>query len=177
MEIRFALITLAPIGPVWAGWTVQGLCWLVPHPDEASFRQAIAKRHPGAQLVPDEAGGARWAADLAAWLRGEVADLPVDDRGLTPFERKVLAACRSIPRGEVRSYGELAKMIGQPTASRAVGGVMARNPVPLLLPCHRVVQSGGKLGHYGLGGPSVKEQLLALEGALPVRKQGLLDME
>lgn len=167
MEIRFASIVVDPVGELWAGWTDEGLCWLVPAPDEATFRQQIAKRYPRAELVLDEAGGARWAADLAAWLSGNVADLLVDYRGLTPFERKVLTACRSIPRGEVRSYGELAQMIGQPTASRAVGGVMARNPIPLLLPCHRVVQTGGQLGHYGLGGTPVKERLLELEGALP----------
>lgn len=169
MEIRFARVLLEPIGELWAGWTENGLCWLVPHETEAEFRQRIARRYPRAELVEDEAGGARWAADLVAWLAGKVASLPVELRGLTPFERKVLSACATIPRGEVRSYGELAAMVGQPTASRAVGGVMSRNPVPLLLPCHRVVQSGGSLGHYGLGGTPVKERLLQMEGALPLQ--------
>lgn len=169
MEIRFAPITIEPIGGLWAGWTENGLCWLVPHESEAEFRERILRRYPRAELIPDAEGGARWAADLTAWLVGKVATLPVEMRGLTPFERKVLTACAAIPRGEVRSYGELAAMVEQPTASRAVGGVMARNPIPLLLPCHRVVQSGGKLGYYGLGGTPMKEKLLAIEGFLPLR--------
>lgn len=179
MEIHFAQISVEPAGQLWAGWSDQGLCWLLPAPDEATFRRAIMKRYPTASLQPDAEAGARWATDLAAWLAGRIADLPVDDQGLTPFERRVLSACRAIPRGEVRSYGELARQVGQPTASRAVGGVMARNPIPLLLPCHRVVQSGGGLGHYSLGGPSVKVALLRLEGALQRLSpaQGLLPLE
>lgn len=179
MEIRFAQISVEPAGQLWAGWSEKGLCWLLPAPDEATFRQQITKRYPTATLEPDPEGGARWASHLAAWLAGRVAELPVDFAGLTPFERKVLTACQAIPRGEVRSYGELARQVGQPTASRAVGGVMARNPIPLLLPCHRVVQSGGGLGHYSLGGPSVKVALLRLEGALQNLSlaQGLLPLE
>jgi O-6-methylguanine DNA methyltransferase len=80
----------------------------------------------------------------------------------TDFQRKVWEACASIPYGETRSYGELAAIIGNPKAMRAVGSALGRNPVPILLPCHRVLQSGGKLGGFGWG-LNVKQKLLNLE--------------
>jgi methylated-DNA-[protein]-cysteine S-methyltransferase len=80
----------------------------------------------------------------------------------TIFQQQVWLACAKIPYGETRSYGELAAMIGNPKAMRAVGSALGRNPVPILLPCHRVLQSGGKLGGFGWG-LNVKQKLLNLE--------------
>ncbi len=82
---------------------------------------------------------------------------------LPEFSRRVLRACNRIPAGEVRSYQELAVKVGKPGGARAVGRVMARNPVPLLIPCHRVVKARGYLGGFG-GGPRWKEFLLGREG-------------
>jgi methylated-DNA-[protein]-cysteine S-methyltransferase len=84
--------------------------------------------------------------------------------GLTPFQRKVLVAISKIPPGETMTYGDVAKAAGKPGAARAVGNVMARNPIPLILPCHRVVASNG-LGGF-TGGLDMKRKLLKLEGAL-----------
>lgn len=93
---------------------------------------------------------------------------PVDLTRAGPFEREVLAVLRRIPAGEVRTYGEVARAVGQPGAARAVGTACARNPVPLLIPCHRVVRSDGGLGGYSLtGGVGLKRRLLDAEGALP----------
>ncbi len=83
--------------------------------------------------------------------------------GMTPFQRSVLEAIRVIPAGKTMEYGEVAKMVGRPGAARAVGNVMAANPIPLVVPCHRVVASRG-LGGYS-GGLEVKRKLLKLEGA------------
>jgi len=83
---------------------------------------------------------------------------------MTPFQRKVLKAIRKIPPGKTMTYGDVAKAAGKPGAARAVGNVMARNPIPLILPCHRVVASNG-LGGF-TGGLKVKRKLLRLEGAL-----------
>ncbi|MGH9456141.1 MAG: methylated-DNA--[protein]-cysteine S-methyltransferase [Thermoanaerobaculia bacterium] len=98
-------------------------------------------------------------------LRGEdPGKVELDLSELTEFERAVLDKLRTIPRGEVRPYRWLAAEVGRPTAVRAVGNVMARNPIPLILPCHRVVPNGGGVGNYGLGGPDVKRTLLQTEG-------------
>ncbi len=87
----------------------------------------------------------------------------VDISDLTPFEQAVLRAAAQIPRGEVRSYSWLAQQVGHPKAARAVGQVMAKNPLPLLFPCHRVVDSSGALHNYGYG-IDMKAHLLKLEG-------------
>jgi O-6-methylguanine DNA methyltransferase len=95
---------------------------------------------------------------------GTPGRLPVDLRSRTPFEVKVLGIAASIPRGEVRPYGWLAREADRPDAARAVGATMARNPIPLIIPCHRVVRSDGHLGEYSLGGSHNKVDLLSHEG-------------
>jgi O-6-methylguanine DNA methyltransferase len=84
--------------------------------------------------------------------------------GLTPFQQRVLTKVREIPRGEVRPYTWVAREIGSPGAVRAVGTALAKNPIPLLIPCHRVVHSEGSLGAYSAGGPALKERILVFEG-------------
>jgi len=102
--------------------------------------------------------------EFAAGVRVDFSDVRVDDRDWTPFQRKVRAACRRIPLGETRTYAELAAAVGSPQAARAVGRVMATNPVPIVIPCHRVVGSGGGLGGFSaIGGLATKRKLLALE--------------
>jgi methylated-DNA-[protein]-cysteine S-methyltransferase len=83
---------------------------------------------------------------------------------LTPFARKVLSACSKIPAGKTVSYSQLASMIGKPRASRAVGSALAKNPIPLIIPCHRVIHSDGSLGNFSaMGGTDTKRKLIALE--------------
>ncbi|HET6549297.1 MAG TPA: methylated-DNA--[protein]-cysteine S-methyltransferase [Solirubrobacter sp.] len=100
---------------------------------------------------------------------GHPPDLPVDLRLMTaPFRRAVLEKLREVPSGQTVSYGELARRAGNPKAARAVGTACARNPIPIVVPCHRVLPGTGRLGNYG-GGPERKRALLELEGALPSR--------
>jgi O-6-methylguanine DNA methyltransferase len=87
-----------------------------------------------------------------------------DLRSVTEFERAVLFKALEIPRGEVRTYGWIAAEIGHPAAVRAVGSALRKNPVPVLIPCHRVVRSDGHLGQYALGGSDAKRAILAAEG-------------
>jgi methylated-DNA-[protein]-cysteine S-methyltransferase len=102
--------------------------------------------------------------DYAAGLPVDFSDVPVDPGPMTTFRRRVMLACRSIPYGETRSYGELAAKAGSPRAARAVGNCMAGNPVPLIVPCHRVVRIGNDPGPFSApGGTRMKVRLLRLE--------------
>jgi O-6-methylguanine DNA methyltransferase len=100
---------------------------------------------------------------LQEYFRGERKQfqMTLDLRG-TPFQQRVWKALREIPYGETRSYGEIAVAVGNPHAVRAVGQANGKNPIPIIVPCHRVIQSDGKLGGFG-GGLDLKEILLALE--------------
>jgi methylated-DNA-[protein]-cysteine S-methyltransferase len=114
----------------------------------------------------------QWAASLIARLKlfaaGEkvdFADVPLSLEHLTTFGTRVIAACRSIPWGQTKSYGELAAECGSPGAARAVGSVMAKNRYPLIVPCHRVLAADGDLGGYSApDGLAMKRRLLAMEG-------------
>jgi methylated-DNA-[protein]-cysteine S-methyltransferase len=105
---------------------------------------------------------------LVAYLEGQpddFQDIPVDPGPLTGFQAKVVRCCRRIPFGSTLTYGQLAAKAGSPGAARAVGNCMARNPIPLVIPCHRVVASTGDLGGYSAqGGVAIKARLLAIEG-------------
>ena len=105
--------------------------------------------------------------------RGRPGLLPIDYRSVTTFQRTILELAATIPRGQVRPYSWLARSAGQPGAARAVGSTMARNPVPLIVPCHRVIRSDGKIGNYSLGGPKNKWELLSFEGAEPDRIESI----
>lgn len=127
------------------------------HMDARKPRAGVPTEHPYlARILEQIAHGS-----------DDLRDVPVE-LALGPFERRVVEALREIPRGTVLTYGELARRLGHPGAARAVGNALAKNPVPLLLPCHRVVPSTGGVGNYsgGEGGPT-KERLLQQEGAWP----------
>ena len=113
----------------------------------------------------DDAGGL--PERLRRYARGQPVPFPdaLDFAAATPFQRAVWQATQEIPCGQTRSYGWLAARVGRPRAARAVGQAMAANPWPIIVPCHRVVSSNGRLGGYG-GGLDVKERLLLLEGAI-----------
>jgi O-6-methylguanine DNA methyltransferase len=111
-----------------------------------------------------------WAKEIGRALElGRPGSLPVDLGGMSEFRQRILRIAATIPRGEVRPYSWLAMEVGSPGAARAVGSTMAHNPVPLIVPCHRVVRSDGRIGQYSLGGPHNKWSLLTWEGADPGR--------
>ncbi len=116
-----------------------------------------------ARFIPDPSLIGDAIRQLRAYFAGELEnfDLPLAPEG-TPFQRKVWDELCKIPYGETISYGELAKRIGNPNASRAVGLANGSNPIPIVIPCHRVIGSNGQLTGYG-GGLPIKEKLLALE--------------
>lgn len=114
----------------------------------------------------DDAALVEARRQLEAWFEGRLRsfDLPLAPRG-TPFQKRVWEEIRRIPFGATRSYGELARLLGRPSAARAVGGATGRNPLSIVVPCHRVIGSQGTLVGYG-GGLERKRFLLQLEGIL-----------
>ncbi len=145
------------------------------HPSEAAARKAISKRSAIApsESAADESADEALADEVLERLQGyaageavELNDIPVSVGHLSPFQRRVVTACRAIRPGQRRTYGELAAAAGSPGAARAVGQVMASNRVPLIVPCHRVVASGGGLGGFSAPqGLAMKRRLLAMEAA------------
>ena len=122
--------------------------------------------HIGRAVVPDPSPPRELLDAVDRLLAGRPVDPPptYDLRSVSPFARKVLTVTSDIPPGEVRSYAWVAASIGQPGAVRAVGTALGRNPIPLLIPCHRVVRTDGKIGHYAFGS-AMKRALLESEGA------------
>jgi methylated-DNA-[protein]-cysteine S-methyltransferase len=108
-----------------------------------------------------------------AYFDGEAVDFPdeVDVSSGTPFQRGVWEVCRRIPRGVTRSYSELAAETGRSEAARATGSALAKNPLPIIIPCHRVIAANGTLGGFS-GGLEMKRHMLELEGAFPVEHGG-----
>lgn len=169
---RIAAPTRCLVFPSALGWFA-----LVEH-DEAVAALSFGHASPRAALAAvgvrqldesylDETSSPRVARlqAYAAGARDDFRDVRVVLGDLTPFQHRVVARCRAIGYGRVKSYGALAQEVGQPRAARAVGRVMATNRVPIIIPCHRVLGAGGRLGGYSMGeGVETKRRLLALEG-------------
>lgn len=134
--------------------------------DPVSLPARLRRLYPDGHHDPDMLP--RLRKQFERYFAGERVhfDVPVDLTALTPFQREVLDACRTVAYGDTITYGQLARLIGRPDASRAVGGAMARNPIPLVLPCHRIVASSGRLGGFSAEqGVRLKQWLLDLEAS------------
>lgn len=161
--LRYAPI-VTPLGKLYVAYRGKAVCCAALESDGRSFERACARMF-GVRPIPDHRLPEETAAQVSNCLMGRQRfSGPIDLPHLTPFQRKVLRKVRTIPAGQVRSYRWVAKAIGVERAVRAVGTALARNPVPLLIPCHRVIRSDGRLGEYSAGGPSVKARLLTFEG-------------
>jgi methylated-DNA-[protein]-cysteine S-methyltransferase len=166
------------IGRCALAWSARGVSGLqLPEAREAETRARIAKQFPQAReaLPPPAIEGALDA--VVALLGGQASDLSaieLDMAGLPPFHRQVYQAARAIPPGATLSYGELAARLGAPGAARAVGQALRRNPFAIIVPCHRVLAAGGKVGGFSAnGGIATKLRLLSLEGT-PANGAGAL---
>ncbi len=152
------------VGLAWRGGELVAV--QLPEASEAATVLLLQKKAPSSPGVPSQPVRDAIAA-MQAHLRGapaELATLSLCWDGLSPFAREVMARARLIPRGGTSTYGELARLVGSPGAARAVGRVMARNPLPLVVPCHRVFGAGGRpVGFSAAGGVSMKLRLLAIE--------------
>ena len=183
--------TAAPWGPIWLAASSRGLVAVDQLVSTEDFSERLRRRFGAAPLEGDEAApGAAAQATLTAaidamgaFLAGDLdalGDLPVDLEDRPAWDRSVLAAVRGIRPGTTASYGDVARMIGRGGAARAVGGAVGRNPVGLVIPCHRVIAGDGSLGGYGGGwwggrqaGLDLKRELLDREGVHIGRNGGL----
>jgi methylated-DNA-[protein]-cysteine S-methyltransferase len=166
LDVAYAVAD-SPFGPIKLAATRRGLVSVgLPNQDEESFLARLATRiSPRVLESPPRLDEVR--RELERYFEGRLTefDLPLDWQLSHGFRRKVLRQTAKIPFGETRSYTEMAERAGSPRAVRAAGSALGANPIPIVVPCHRVLRRGGALGGYG-GGLELKEALLQLEGAL-----------
>jgi len=168
MELVHTARVDTPIGSLRLASTGAGLAFVeLPHANGRGLAGWLQRRAPGARVEQGFAPNRAAAKQIVEFLEGkrEDFDLVLDPRG-TDFQCAVWRALCQIPYGDTISYAELARRVGRPRAVRAVGAANGANPLALVVPCHRVVNAGGRLGGYG-GGPELKARLLALERARP----------
>ena len=164
--IYYDQLTNSPLGPLWIAAGPRGLVAVEYNGSEASFLGYL-KKHIKGQPQRSAQKVAAAKEMLRSYLLGQSHhfELDVDLSSITTFQRRVLEETRKVPRGQVSTYAEIAKRIGQPKAVRAVGQALRRNPVPIVVPCHRVISSDGSLGGYGGNlRDKRKIELLRLEG-------------
>lgn len=154
-------------GPCGIAWSAAGVTrFQLPEADAARTGARLAKGRAPADPPPEIQ---RVVTALSGYFAGvpvDFADVPLDLDRESAFHRAVYAATRAVGWGRTTTYGALASLVGEPGAARAVGRAMARNPVPVIIPCHRVLAAGDRLGGFSAhGGTVTKERLLRLEGA------------
>ena len=168
-ELGFALFD-TPIdccGIVWNGRGIAGV--QLPETDRRAVHNRILRRFPGACEAVPPADVQRVVDDIAALLNGEPRDLgyaKIDTAALPDFHRRVYDVARTIPAGATLSYGEIAERLGDRLLAREVGEALGQNPFPLIVPCHRVLAAGGKMGGFSArGGVRTKLREIAARGA------------
>ena len=156
-------VVAGPLGRILLAATERGVCFVALGASEGEVRRRLEREFPFAPLRRDDAGLRPWSRALERYVAGRCREirLPLDVRG-SRFQRRVWDALRRIPRGETRAYAEVAASIGLPRGARAVARACAENPVPILIPCHRVVGRDGSLAGYAYG-VRRKRALLATE--------------
>lgn len=161
---RFYATVAGPTGELLVGWSNAGIYAVAPVSEEPRFLEehSIGSLEPIRAELP-----ATMARRVdAAVASGKLGKLPIDLSRLTDFQQAVLRKTAEIPPGQLRPYGWVAREIGKPGATRAVGSALNKNPVPVLIPCHRVGRSDGTVGQYAYG-PEMKRGLLRAEGLDP----------
>lgn len=161
-----------PIGPCGIAWSPHGVTAVsFPERDVAQTEKRLRQKCPQAKPAdpPPPVQGA--IADIIALLSGEKRDLvhiAIDDSAMPDFSRRVYAIARTIPPGQTKSYGDIAKALGDPLLARDVGQALGQNPTPIIVPCHRVLAANGKTGGFSApGGVDTKMRVLTIEGAQP----------
>ena len=166
LDVAFDVIAETPVGPLLVGVTDRGVCRISYDPDSEHHLEALAKQF-GPRVLRSSRPIEHVRRELDEYFDGRRRhfELEPDLRGLSPYNQKVLTELARVEYGHTTTYGTLAALTGNARAARAVGRIMNRNPIPIVLPCHRVVGASGSLTGYA-GGLDRKEQLLRFEGAL-----------
>jgi methylated-DNA-[protein]-cysteine S-methyltransferase len=169
-----------PIGACGIAWGPRGITGLqLPETTAQGTRTRLQRRWAGAIETPPPAGVQRAIDRVLALLAGEAVDLsdiPLDLEAAPDFHRKVYEVARTIPPGQTMTYGEIARRLGVPHESREVGQALGRNPVAIIVPCHRVLGADGKMGGFSAtGGVATKRRILEIEGASAVSAGPLFD--
>lgn len=168
MDAGFCLFDTA-LGRCGLAWSARGLVAVsFPEGSDAATRARLARRSPADEREPSPlaAGAIARIRDLIDGRAAALDAIPLDETEVPDFERAVYAACRAIPAGYTKTYGDLAKAIGDAGAARAVGAALGRNPCPIVTPCHRVLAAGGRTGGFSApGGVKTKLKLLEIERA------------
>jgi len=161
-KIYYSSFDSPRLGKVFVASTERGVCAVDFLKTEKAFLRELQEKFAG-EIVEDDGKNNKAVGQLKKYLNGELQhfNCKLDFEG-TPFQKKVWSALTRIPYGQTRSYQEIAKSIGHPKAFRAVGSANGRNCIPLIVPCHRVIESNGGLGGFGHG-IRVKKRLLDLE--------------
>lgn len=161
-KIYYGSINTSLLGEVFVASSEKGLCRVDFMTSEEGFLQKLERRFPG-EVVRNDRRNKDVLTQIDRYLKGKITKFvtPLDLRG-TPFQKRVWGALLKIPYGRTRTYKDVARAIGHPKAFRAVGNANGSNCIPLVIPCHRVIASGGGLGGYGHG-LDVKRRLLELE--------------
>jgi methylated-DNA-[protein]-cysteine S-methyltransferase len=154
------------LGLCGIAWSDQGVTrFRLPDPNRAAAEKALGARVASDEPPPHVAVAVDEAKRYFGGARVDFGRIGLDLAGIEPFRRSIYDALRAVAWGETVTYGDLAKRAGAPGAAQEVGIAMARNPVPLIIPCHRVLAAGGKLGGFSAPGRTeTKERMLALEG-------------
>jgi methylated-DNA-[protein]-cysteine S-methyltransferase len=167
-HLTYAWLDTDITGRIYVAASESGVTDIVMGTDEVAFIRHLLQRHPDSTITEDFEKTAPLRNLLTAYFAGEKIDpttCPVDLRGVTDFQWHTYRVTRAIVRGSTFTYGEIGFAMGRLNVARAVGQAMARNPIPLVIPCHRVIGSGGRLGGYSApGGVEVKRALLEIEG-------------
>jgi methylated-DNA-[protein]-cysteine S-methyltransferase len=163
-------VSETPLGRCAIAWSGEGIIGLaLPEHDDCSLRARMQRRHPGLKqgAAPSDVRDA--IAGIQRLLAGEKRDLSavvLDMTDIPEFDRRVYNEARAISPGDTVTYGDIANRLGDAARSRAVGQALGRNPIPIIVPCHRVLAAQGRLGGFSApGGTSTKRRLLEIEGA------------
>ena len=168
------------IGRCGLAWTEVGInAVLLPEQREIDAWRRMLHMFPDGREARPDGEAARAVAAVSAHLRGEASEIDaiaLDMRAIAPFNRQVYEITRAIPRGQTLTYGEIAKRLGASGAARAVGRALGQNPIPIIVPCHRVLAAGGKTGGFSAdGGVETKLRILTIEKARTSAEPSLFD--